>query len=101
MASEIRRRIRREVLPHGPIECLARSRLQRIPVGNVREVCDAHGGSILLADLIVYYVAQIGEISAPTVKNAVNREVAVGLIETERAKGKGSPILIRSKGNKP
>ena len=73
----------------------------RIPVGNVREVCDAHGGSILLADLIVYYVAQIGEISAPTVKNAVNREVAAGLIETERAKGKGSPILIRSKGNKP
>ena len=73
----------------------------RIPVGNVREVCDAHGGSILLADLIVYYVAQIGEISAPTVKNAVNREVAAGLVETERAKGKGSPILIRSKGNKP
>jgi hypothetical protein len=73
----------------------------RIPVGNVREVCDAHGGSILLADLILYYVAEIGEISAPTVKSAVNRDVAAHLVETERIKGKGSPILVKSKERKP
>jgi len=69
----------------------------RIPVGNVREVCDAHGGSIPLAELILYYIAQIGEVSAVVVKRAVNRDVAAGLVETEKLKGKGSPVLVKSK----
>lgn len=69
----------------------------RIPVGNVREVCDAHDGSILLAELNRYYIAQIGQISAPAVRNAVDREVAAGLVVTERVKGKGNPILVKSK----
>jgi hypothetical protein len=68
----------------------------RIPVGNVREVCDAHGGSILLAELVTYYIAQLGEISAPAVRSAVNRDVAAGLVATEKVKGKGSPILVKA-----
>lgn len=72
----------------------------RIPVGDVREVCDAHGGSILLADLILYYKAQIGEVSAVVVKRAVNRDADAGLVEMEKLKGKGSPILIKSKEKK-
>lgn len=68
----------------------------RIPVGDVREVCDAHGGSILLAELIRYYETRLGGVSPHTVKKAVEREVEAGYIVTERLPGKGKPILVKS-----
>jgi len=69
----------------------------RIPLGNVNEVVDAHGGSMLLKDIITYYTAKIKDITAGTIRNAVKREVAAGYLTTKDLPGRGTPILVRSK----
>jgi len=69
----------------------------KIGFGEVREVCKAHGDSILLKDLILYFKGRDHTLSPMTVKKAVDHEVQVGYIITETLPGKGKPILIKSK----
>ena len=70
----------------------------KIELGNVRQTVEAHGGEMLFANLVEYYQKLFGDgVGATTVRNAVDKEVDVGYVTTERLTGRGKPILVRSR----
>ncbi|GEM_PF-4370481 len=69
----------------------------KIGFGEVRDYCEAQGGSARLADLITYFRKRDNALSPHTVKNAVDKEKSAGYIVTEELPGRGHPILVKSR----
>jgi hypothetical protein len=69
----------------------------KIGFGEVREYCEAQGGSVMLKDLIVYFQIRDKALSPMTVKKAVEKEAQAGYIVTEKLPGRGNPLLIKSR----
>jgi hypothetical protein len=69
----------------------------KIGFGEVREYCEAQGGSVMLKDLIVYFQIRDKALSPMTVKKAVEKEAQAGYVITEELPGRGRPLLIKSR----
>jgi len=69
----------------------------KIGFGEVREYCEAQGGSVMLRDLIVYFQVRDKALSPHTVKKAVEKESEAGYIVTEKLPGRGTPLLVKSR----
>jgi len=70
-----------------------------IEFGKIREVCDAHDGSILRTSLVTYFQNRLDGISESTVRRAVMREEKAGKVTTRQMPGRGHPMIVKSRRN--
>lgn len=67
----------------------------------ILDVVDAHGGRMMLKDLIAYFQTQHAKdpttLSPNTVRKAVDKAVDASYVIIEKLVGRGNPVLVKSK----